>query len=100
MSKMVETLQTDSSALSLLLGESNAEEIKRKIGDLIVDRVADDINAYGEYLFYPEDYESTLRRISRYRKDNHPNLEFKIFLHSFKKCDVIYCRRRAGYNDL
>ena len=61
MGNMTEKTQTNLSALSALLGEENVEEVKRRIGDLIVARVAEDMQAYGEYLFYPGDYEENIR---------------------------------------
>lgn len=58
--QVVEELETNLSALSCLLGEENVEDIKRRIADLIVERVRSDIRAYDYYLFYPGDYQESI----------------------------------------
>lgn len=60
MSNVVEKIETNISALSSLLGEDNVENIKKRIADLIVDRVASDIRSYDYYLFYPGNYQLTI----------------------------------------
>lgn len=57
---VVEKLETNLSALSGLLGEDNVEDVKKRIGSLIVDRVAKDIRDYDYYLFYPSDYKDSV----------------------------------------
>lgn len=60
MSDMVTKIEQNLSALSGLLGEDNVEDIKKRIADLIVERVASDIRSYDYYLFYPPDYASCI----------------------------------------
>lgn len=60
MSNVKERIEENLGALSSLLGEENIEDIKKRIGNLIVDRVADDIRSYDYYLFYPENYQSSI----------------------------------------
>lgn len=60
MSNVKEKIEENLSALSSLLGEDNVEDVKKRIADLIVNRVASDIRSYDYYLFYPENYESTI----------------------------------------
>lgn len=48
------------SPLAKLLGEDMEKDIKKSIGDLVVSRVEDNINNYGCYLFYPDDYLETV----------------------------------------
>lgn len=56
----VDNIETNLSALSSLIGEDNVEDIKKKIAEFIVDRVAKDINDYNYYLFYPPDYQGVI----------------------------------------
>lgn len=58
MSDFVNNVEGSLSSLSRLLGEDNIEDIKRRIADIIVKAVEDDIYAYKErsYVFYPPDY--------------------------------------------
>lgn len=58
MSNLVEKLEANLSALSGLLGEDNVEDIKKRIADIIVESVEDDISYYKKqtYVFYPPDY--------------------------------------------
>lgn len=56
----VEGVEKNLSALSSLLGEDVVEDVKKRIGNLIVERVASDIRAYDYYLFYPGDYQSSI----------------------------------------
>lgn len=60
--EVVKKVETNLSALSGLLGEDNVENIKKRIGDLIVDRVREDLRSYNQYLFYPEDYEESINK--------------------------------------
>ena len=46
--------------LELLLGKDNVEDVQKRIGTLIVDRVASDLRSYDYYLFYPEDYKGAI----------------------------------------
>ena len=55
MKDTVNEVKKNLSELDYLLGENNVEDIKKRIGDLIVDRIA-----YDYYLFYPEDYTETI----------------------------------------
>lgn len=57
---VVTNVQTNLSALSSLLGEDVVEDVKKRIGNLIVERVASDIRAYDYYLFYPSDYKGSI----------------------------------------
>ena len=43
-----------------MLDVENVKDIKKRIGDLIVDRVRSDIKQYDYYLFYPSDYGETI----------------------------------------
>lgn len=53
-----ENIQTNLSALSSLIGEDNVEDIKKRIVDIIVSSVEDDVKYYKKqsYVFYPPDY--------------------------------------------
>lgn len=53
-----ENIQVNLSALSSLIGEDNVEDIKKRIADIIVSAVEDDIKYYKKqsYVFYPPDY--------------------------------------------
>lgn len=53
-----ENIQTNLSALSSLIGENNVEDIKKRITNIIVSAVEDDIRYYKKqsYVFYPPDY--------------------------------------------
>lgn len=53
-----ENIQTNLSALSSLIGEDNVEDIKKRIADIIVSSVEDDVKYYKKqsYVFYPPDY--------------------------------------------
>ena len=44
-----------------LLGEENVEELKKKIAQLIVDRVEDDMRDYDRYLLYPPDMRGMIK---------------------------------------
>lgn len=60
-----------------LLGEENAEELKKKIAQLIVERVEDDMRDYDRYLLYPPDMrdmiketmESVEKKVAKMYKD-------------------------------
>lgn len=60
MSNVKERIEENLSGLSSLLGEDNVEDIKKRIANLIVNRVESDIRTYDYYLFYPENYELTI----------------------------------------
>lgn len=53
-----ENIQTNLSALSSLIGENNVEDIKKRIADIIVSAVEDDVRHYKQhnYVFYPPEY--------------------------------------------
>lgn len=55
---LTENIQSNLSALSSLIGEDNVEEIKKRIANIIVVAVEDDIKYYKKqsYVFYPPDY--------------------------------------------
>ena len=38
-----------------VLGENNAEELQKRLVDVIVEKAQQDLNDYSEYLFYPPD---------------------------------------------
>ena len=46
--------------LEMLLGKDNVDDVKKRIGNLIVERVASDLRSYDYYLFYPEDYKGAI----------------------------------------
>ena len=60
-----------------LLGEENAEELKKGIVRLILEQAESDLKDYGEYLLYPPDMisiikdamESTNKKVSKMYKD-------------------------------
>lgn len=54
---VVERTEQNLSALESLLGVDTVEDVKKRIGDLIVNRVASDLDCYDMYLFYPDDYQ-------------------------------------------
>lgn len=56
----VDRIEENLSALEQLLDVENVKDIKKRIGDLIVDRVRSDIKQYDYYLFYPSNYEETI----------------------------------------
>lgn len=47
-------------AIVELLGDDNIESIKKRIADIIVRRVEDDLDSYGCYLIYPPDIQETV----------------------------------------
>lgn len=53
-----EKVQTNLSALASLIGEDNVVDIKKRISNIIVSAVQDDVRVYQKqsYLFYPPDY--------------------------------------------
>ncbi|MFR3656756.1 MAG: hypothetical protein ACLTWK_00550 [Eisenbergiella sp.] len=59
-STVVDKTEKNLSSLEQLLGTNVVEDVKQRIGDLIVDRVRSDIEAYDCYLFYPEDYKGEI----------------------------------------
>ena len=60
-----------------LLGEENIEELKKKIAEIIVERVEDDMRDYDRYLLYPPDMrdmikeamESVEKKVAKMYKD-------------------------------
>lgn len=44
-----------------LLGEENVEELKKKIAQVIVERVEDDMRDYDRYLLYPPDMRDMIK---------------------------------------
>lgn len=60
MANVVERIEENLGALSSLLGEENVEDVKKRIANLIVQRVADDMKHYNYYLFYPGDYQEAI----------------------------------------
>ena len=53
---VVEKIELNLSALNQLIGTENVENVKKRIGDLLVARVRSDLRSYDNYLFYPADY--------------------------------------------
>lgn len=49
--------------LSKLLGEENAEQLKKNITELIIDRVKDDLESSNEYLFCPSDCQEFVNEV-------------------------------------
>lgn len=43
-----------------LLGEENVKKLKDRITDMLIERVRDDLDTYGEYLIYPPDIQATM----------------------------------------
>lgn len=56
----VDHVKTNLSALETLLDVDNVKDIKKRISNLIVERVASDIRSYDYYLFYPGDYQEAI----------------------------------------
>ena len=54
------TIAENLSALEMLIDSKNVDDVKKRIGDLIVERVAKDIRDYDYYLFYPGDYQEAI----------------------------------------
>ena len=52
----VGNVERNLSSLESLLGKENVDDVKKRIADLIVNRVEDDLKHYDCYLFYPPDY--------------------------------------------
>jgi hypothetical protein len=42
--------------LADLIGAENTEELKKRIANIIVDRIKSDIKLYDRYIFYPPDF--------------------------------------------
>ena len=57
---VTERVETNLSALSQLIGEDNVEVMKKRIANLIVNRIESDIKSYDYYLFYPGDFNSSI----------------------------------------
>lgn len=47
-------------ALTKVMGAENVSDVQKRIGDLIVGRVEDDLRHYDMYLFYPGDYKESI----------------------------------------
>lgn len=58
--KCVDRIEENLSALERLLDVDTVKDIKKRIGDIIVDRIRKDINQYDYYLFYPPEYSETI----------------------------------------
>jgi hypothetical protein len=39
-----------------LLGEKRVEKVKDEIAEILIERLRDDLDSWGEYLFYPPDF--------------------------------------------
>ena len=54
----IENIETNLSAFSSIIGQDNVEDIKKRIADIIVSAVEDDVRHYQKqnYVFYPPDY--------------------------------------------
>ena len=54
----IENVENKLVPLEILLGMDNVEDIKKRISDMIVSSVSNDISHYqrSEYIFYPPDY--------------------------------------------
>lgn len=57
---VVDRTEKNLSALESLLGVDTVEDVKKRIGDLIVNRIYSDLNHYDMYLFYPGDYQRSI----------------------------------------
>lgn len=74
---VVDRIEKNLSALDQLIGQDNVEDIKKRIGNLIVERIYDDLKSYDCYLFYPPDYkefiddafEAVQKKITKMYKD-------------------------------
>lgn len=60
MSTVVDRIEDNLSSLDYLIGRDNVDDVKKRVADLIVDRVRSDINHYDCYLFYPPDYKGVI----------------------------------------
>lgn len=73
----VENIVEGINPLDKLIGAENVEDVQKRIADLIVKQVADDIEHYNRYLFYPPDhqqciqdaFESVEKKITKMYKD-------------------------------
>lgn len=45
-----------------LLGEENVTKLKEGIVEILLDRVRDDLEAWGRYVFYPPDYSEFIEK--------------------------------------
>lgn len=57
---VVDRTEQNLSALESLLGVDVVDDVKKRIGDLIVNRIYSDLNHYDMYLFYPGDYQRSI----------------------------------------
>lgn len=57
---VVDRTEKNLSALESLLGVDVVDDVKKRIGDLIVNRIYSDLNHYDMYLFYPGDYQRSI----------------------------------------
>lgn len=55
-----EEIMDQLSALKSLIDTDNVESVKQRIGDLIVQRVEEDMREYNQYIFWPPDYEGVM----------------------------------------
>lgn len=84
----VDKIEENLSALERLLDVENVKDIKKRIGDLIVDRVRSDIKQYDYYLFYPSDYGETIdQAFEKTQKENYKNVS---------RCNVRICSRSCS----
>ena len=52
-----------------LLGEENVEELKKGLVKLLLEQAESDLKDYGEYLLYPPDMSSIIKKVSKMYKD-------------------------------
>ena len=57
---VVDRAEQNLSALESLLGVDVVDDVKKRIGDLVVNRIYSDLNHYDMYLFYPGDYQRSI----------------------------------------
>lgn len=51
----------DVTPLGSFLGEERMDTLKDRIANLIVERIERDLESYDQYLFWPDDYEQTIK---------------------------------------
>ena len=60
MKNTIEKLTEELTPLASLIGNDNLQDVQKRIGDLIVERVGKDLSDYDYYMFYPPDYQDTI----------------------------------------